>query len=303
VLDLNELVAEIRRMMTRLIGEDIDVRFSPGEGLWHVNADPGQLQQVIVNLAVNARDAMPQGGRLTIETRNARYDQPFVENRAKVPSGEYVMLSVTDSGIGMDDATRERLFEPFFTTKDPGKGTGLGLATVYGIVKQTGGFIFAQSRPGAGASFRMLLPRVDAPLHAPPPEPSRDQAATGHEFVLIVEDEHDVRELLREYLAAQGYDVLSAASGNEGIEVCRARGVAPAVLVTDVVMPGMNGRVLADQLRVVHPDLNVLYMSGHTDDTLVRHGSLPTGTHFLQKPFVLAALAKKIREMIDSAAG
>jgi CheY-like chemotaxis protein len=299
VLDLNEVVAEIRRMVTRLIGEDIDVRFSPGAELWHVSADSGQLQQVIVNLAVNARDAMPQGGCLTIETRNVRYDQPHVESRAKVPRGEYVLLSVTDTGVGMDDATHEHMYEPFFTTKDPGKGTGLGLATVYGIVKQSGGFIFSNSRPGAGTTFRMLLPRADTAMEPAHTELPRPQVVTGSETLLLVEDERDVRELLREFLAAKGYDVMCAGTGNEGIELCRTRAVKPDMLVTDIVMPGMNGRALADRLRAVYPGLKVLYMSGYTDDALVRDGPLPTGTHFLQKPFVLATLAKKVREIID----
>jgi two-component system cell cycle sensor histidine kinase/response regulator CckA len=275
------------------------VRFHPGEGLWHVYGDLGQLQQVIVNVAVNARDAMPHGGCLTIETRNIRYDRSFVDNVAKVPAGDYVLLSARDTGVGMDDATRERLFEPFFTTKDPGKGTGLGLAMVYGIVKQSGGFIFADSRPGEGTTFRMLLPRAHEALKTAKAQPVRAQAATGHEIVLLVEDEDHVRELLCEYLAAQGYDVLSAATGDAGVDLCRTRGLAPAVLVTDIVMPGMNGRALAEQMRTAYPELKVLYMSGYTD-TLVRHGPLPSGTHFLQKPFVLATLAKKIREMVDS---
>jgi two-component system cell cycle sensor histidine kinase/response regulator CckA len=303
VLDLSVVVAEIHSMLTRLIGEDIEVCFRLEEGLWHVNADSGQLQQVIVNLAVNARDAMPRGGRLTIEARNATIDEPYIESGASVPAGEFVLLCVIDTGVGINAATRNRLFEPFFTTKGPGKGTGLGLATAYGIVKQNGGFIFAHSAPGTGTIFRVLLPRASGALEPVRQEPLPAQATTGLETVLLVEDEREVRELLCEYLEALGYDVLSAANGYDGVELCRARGEAPAVLITDIVMPGMSGRDLADLLRTSYPDLRVLFMSGYTDDALVRRGTLPGGTDFLQKPLMLSALAKKIREMVDSPVG
>jgi two-component system cell cycle sensor histidine kinase/response regulator CckA len=302
VLDLSEVVAEIQSMLTRLIGDDIEVCLELEDGLWHVNADSGQLQQVIVNLAVNARDAMPRGGRLTIAARNASHDEPYVESGARVPAGDFVLLSVIDTGVGIDAAARERLFEPFFTTKGPGKGTGLGLATAYGIVKQNGGFIFADSGLGAGTTFRVLLPRAHGALESRQ-APLPVQAAIGIETVLLVEDEREVRELLREYLQALGYEVLSAANGHDGVEMCRSLGKAPAVVVTDIVMPGMSGRDLADLLRVSYPELRVLYMSGYTDDALVRRGTLPAGTHFLQKPLLLGALARKIRELIDSPVG
>jgi two-component system, cell cycle sensor histidine kinase and response regulator CckA len=220
-----------------------------------------------------------------------------------VAAGEYVLLSVTDNGVGMDEATRRRLYEPFFTTKDQGKGTGLGLATSYGIVKQNNGFIFADSRPGAGTTFRILLPRMVGELEVAPADTVRAHVAAGKETVLLVEDELNVRELLREYLVGQGYEVLSAASGYDAVELCCTRDVPPTVLVTDIVMSGMNGRVLAEQLRVLYPDLRVLCMSGYTDDALVRRGVLPSGTEFLQKPFLLADLAKKIREMVDASIG
>jgi two-component system, cell cycle sensor histidine kinase and response regulator CckA len=301
LLDLNDVVAEIRNMLSRLIREDIQVRVIPQAALWYVKGDPGQLQQVIVNLAVNARDAMPQGGRLTIKTRTVRYDQAFLESGARVPAGEYVVLSVIDTGIGMDEATRERMYEPFFTTKALGEGTGLGLATAYGIVKQSGGFIFAESRHGEGTTVRVLLPRAHGVLAAAAPVAPRNRAAIGTETVLLVEDEKELRELLREYLVARGYDVLSAATGQEGIALCRTRTDVPAVLVTDIVMPEMNGRILAERLRISYPHLKVMYISGYADHTLVPRESLPPGTHFLQKPFVLASLAQRIREIIDTA--
>jgi two-component system cell cycle sensor histidine kinase/response regulator CckA len=301
LLDLAEVVAEIRAMLTPLIGEDIDVRVSSEAGHWYVIGDVGQLQQVIINLALNARDAMPQGGTLTIETGALSYDRPHREGRATVPAGEYVVLSVIDTGIGMDEATRARIYEPFFTTKNPGQGTGLGLAMVYGIVKQSDGFIFAESRPGAGTVVRVMLPRAQGTPAAVVPVAPRPRAVSGNESVLIVEDEKEVRDLLCEYLVARGYAVLSAANGREAVELCRTRSEAPLVLVTDIVMPGMNGRVLAEQLRQFIPFLKVLFISGYTDDALVQRGSLPAGTHFLQKPFQLASLAQKIREMVDGA--
>jgi PAS domain S-box-containing protein len=300
VLDLNEVITEIRRMLIRLIGEDIDVLFRAGDDLWRVMGDQGQLEQVIVNLAVNARDAMPQGGRLTIETANHRFHEPFVENHVKIPMGDYVLLTVTDTGVGMNESTLERLYEPFFTTKMRGEGTGLGLSTVYGIVKQSGGYIFADSSRGAGTCFRVLLPRTEGALVPAFAQPRPDQSAAGREALLIVEDEPDVRELLREYLAALGYDVLTAASGDECIGLCRTHATTPAVLVSDIVMPGMNGRDLAERLRTEYPDLRVLFMSGYSDNALVRQARLAPGTHFLQKPFKLLALAKRIREMIDT---
>ena len=302
VLNVNETIGEIRRMMTRLIGEHIDVRFVPGQDLWHVSADPGQLQQVIVNLTVNARDAMSEGGRLTIETRNIQFAQDHVERGAKVPAGDYVEICVEDTGTGMEAATIERLFEPFFTTKDAGKGTGLGLATVYGIVKQSDGFVFVDSAPGAGTTFWILLPRADAPVTAMSPADTLRGASTGgQETVLLVEDEDDVRELIHDYLEGQGYTVLSASTGEEGIALLHDVSDPPALLISDIVMPGMNGRVLSDHLRATYPHLKVLYVSGYTDDGHVRHSPLPQGTHFLQKPFALSTLATKIRDIVDAA--
>jgi PAS domain S-box-containing protein len=302
VLDVNDTIAEIRRMMTRLIGEHIDLRFTPAANLWHVSVDPGQLQQVIVNLAVNARDAMAEGGRLTIETRNVAFAHSHARSGAQVPAGDYVEISVGDTGVGMDTSTLDRLFEPFFTTKEPGKGTGLGLATVYGIVKQSGGFVFVDSAPGEGSRFWILLPRANAPLTRVQADALRVECSGGQETVLLVEDEHDVRELIRDYLESRGYTVLSASSGEEGVALLHECREAPSLLISDIVMPGMNGRVLSDQLRVSYPALKVLYVSGYTDDALVRHSPLPLGTHFLQKPFALATLAAKIRDIVDEVA-
>jgi two-component system cell cycle sensor histidine kinase/response regulator CckA len=300
VLDVNDTIAEIRDMMTRLIGEHIDVRFTPEAKLWHVCADPGQLQQVIVNLSVNARDAMPEGGRVTIATRNLQFPLGHIERGVRVPAGDYVEISVSDTGTGMDASTRERLFEPFFTTKEAGKGTGLGLATVYGIVKQNGGFVFVDSMPHHGSTFWMLLPRADAPLTAVPADAPRQKASGGTETVLLVEDEDDVRELIREYLQSQGYKVVSASSGEEGVGLVRELRAAPSLLISDIVMPGMNGRVLSEQLRASYPGLKVLYVSGYTDDVLITHAALPQGTHFLQKPFALSTLATTIRTIVDA---
>ena len=302
VLDLNGVITEIRRMLIRLIGEDIEVQFEAGRGLWRVTGDQSQLEQVIVNLAVNARDAMPQGGRLRIETANHRFCEPFTENGAKMPVGDYVLLTVTDTGVGMNEATLDRLYEPFFTTKGQGQGAGLGLATVYGIVKQTGGYIFADSARGVGTSFRVLLPRTRDALTPAFADRPPDQSVAGEEVLLIVEDEHDVRELLREYLAGLGYHVLTAASGDEGLELCRVRGTAPAVLVSDIIMPGMNGPELGERLRTLYPELKVLFVSGYTDNSLVRQARQARGTHFLQKPFKLLDLAKQIRELIGTPA-
>jgi two-component system cell cycle sensor histidine kinase/response regulator CckA len=271
----------------------------PGAAVWHVRADPWQLQQVMVNLVVNSRDSMVGGGRLTIRTQNLRFAQPHLERGASVPPGDYMEISVGDTGAGMTKQTLERLFEPFFTTKEVGKGTGLGLATVYGIVKQNDGFVFVDSEPGAGSTFRILLPRADAPVTAVPADVPRSDASGAHGTVLLVEDEDDVRELIGGYLTSQGYSVVSANSGEDAVERFRECPDAPSLLISDIIMPGMNGRVLSDRLRVSYPELKVLYVSGYTDDALTPNSPLPHGTYFLQKPFALSALASKIRDIVD----
>ncbi|MGE0862578.1 MAG: PAS domain S-box protein [Vicinamibacterales bacterium] len=299
VLDLNDVVADIKVMTTRLIGEDIHVAFRPGRDLWAVTADGGQIQQVVLNLAVNARDAMPNGGDLTIETRNVTLDGQYVQHHSQVPAGDYVMVSVSDTGVGMDPETLAHIFEPFFTTKEIGKGTGLGLATVYGIVRQSNGFVWVYSELGLGTTFKIYLPRARERPAVPPPV-VREEVGPGSETVLLVEDESDLREILEQYLSSRGYTVISAGDGHACLAACEGRSPLPPLLITDVVMPGMSGRTLADKLRASNPAIKVLYLSGYTDDAVLRHGILPTDTHFLQKPFALHELASKVRHILDA---
>jgi two-component system cell cycle sensor histidine kinase/response regulator CckA len=300
ILDANDAIADIHRMLTRLIGENIKIQLVPTIGIWHVRADPGQLQQILVDLVVNARDSMPDGGHLTIRTRNLQLAQPHVERGASVPPGDYVEITVGDTSAGMSQLTLERLFEPFYSTREQRKGAGLGLATVYGIVKQNDGFVFAESDPGNGSTFRILLPRADAPVTAGPREGSRHASSGARGPVLLVEDEDEVRELIGAYLKRQGYTVVAASSGEEAVDRMRGQTEPPILLISDIVMPGMNGRVLSDRLRLSYPGLKVLFVSGYTDDALVSNGSLPAGTHFLQKPFALSALASRVRDLVDA---
>lgn len=298
VLDLNDIVAGIERMLRRLIGEDIDLATRLQPDLGHVRADPGQVEQVLLNLAVNARDAMPRGGKLTIETRDAELDSAYTRGHPEVPPGRYVLMAVSDTGCGMTPEVKARIFEPFFTTKGPGKGTGLGLATVYGIVKQSGGSVEVYSEPDNGTAFKVYLPRVDLPVTAgksqPPLSPPR-----GTETILVAEDDRGVRGLTCHVLRSSGYTVLEAADGEDAL---RAAGRYPGpihLLLTDVVMPGMNGRELAERLHVTRPHVRVLYLSGYTDDAIVRHGVLEERAEFLQKPFTPLALTSRIRKILD----
>jgi len=300
VLDLNGVVAGVDNMLRRLIGADVELRTALGPVLGAVRADPGQLEQVIMNLVVNARDAMPRGGKLTIETANAELDESYALEHPSVVAGPYVMLAVSDSGVGMDAATQARIFEPFFTTKEKGKGTGLGLATVYGIVKQSGGNIWLYSEPGRGTTFKIYLPRVDQPPEQPAAAPAPRAAPRGSETVLLVEDDEAVRALARKMLAAHGYTVLAAASGAEALKLAADHTGPIHLLVTDVVLPGMSGRELATRFQSVRPGLKVLYTSGYTDDAVVHHGVLDPGIAFLQKPFTSGTLARKVRETLDS---
>jgi PAS domain S-box-containing protein len=298
LLDLNEILAGMHAMLERLLGETIQLVTVPGEGLGRVKADPSQIEQVIMNLAVNARDAMPDGGRLTVETCNAGFDETAVRLEGAGTPGRYVVLSVTDTGVGMDPETRARLFEPFFTTKELGKGTGLGLSTVYGIVKQSGGHIWVYSEVRRGTTFKICFPQAgetaEQPESAPPTEVAR-----GAETVLLVEDAQRVREVVREILEMSGYRVLPAGLGPDAIELARQHAGPIQLLITDVVMPQMSGRELAQRLTALRPDLRVLYMSGYTDDAIVRHGVLAEGMPFLSKPFTPEALAAKVREVLD----
>jgi PAS domain S-box-containing protein len=298
VLDLNGVVANMDRMLQRLIGEDVELRTVLTTGLGAVRADPGQLEQVIVNLAVNARDAMPGGGKLTIETMNVALEEAYLAAHTVVAPGSYVMLAVSDNGAGMDAATQAQVFEPFFTTKIKGQGTGLGLATVYGIVKQSGGYIWVYSEPGRGTTFKVYLPRVDAPVDTPGPDPVVTASLRGSETILLVEDQEEVRNLIRRILAGRGYHMLVAAGGPEALRLTVQHAGTIDLLVTDVVMPGMSGREVALLLAPAHPKMKALYLSGYTDESIVRHGMLEAGLAFLQKPFSAEALARKVREVL-----
>ena len=298
VVDPNDLIQNASSLLKRLIGEDIELVCVPAADLGRVHVDPGQLEQVIVNLVVNARDAMPRGGRVTIETANVVLDAGYAAQHVGVAPGPYVQLAVSDTGFGMDRATQARIFEPFFTTKGPGKGTGLGLATVYGIVKQSGGHIRVYSEPGAGTVFRIYLPRTDAVVDT---QASVDATLPqGQETVLLVEDEAEVRHFAREVLERAGYTVLEATSVDDAILISERHLGLINVLLTDVVMPGMSGRALGEIIATSRPEAKVLYMSGYTDDAMIRHGVLQAGIQFLEKPFTPQALAVKLREVLDS---
>ena len=297
VVDVNTVISDMERLLRPLIGENIGLitRLSPDAG--RTRADAGQLEQVIMNLVVNAKDAMPEGGKITVQSSEVTVRQNFREHRFIQP-GRYVVLSVSDTGHGMDKETQSRIFEPFFTTKEKGKGTGLGLSTVYGIVKQSGGYVFPQSEPGAGTTFYIYLPRVEESPEEMAPPKSQENEKGGCETVLLVEDEASVRELVRETLAARGYKVLEAENGESGLRVAEAHGDGIDILITDVVMPGMGGRELAKRLLQIRPNLAVLYLSGYTEDTILHQGVLGPGTAFLQKPFTLQNLARKVREVL-----
>ncbi len=301
VVDLNAIMAALHKMLQRLLGETIHLVTVPGPNLASVKADPGQIEQVIMNLAVNARDAMPDGGQLTIETGQIELDAATARQHGEALPGSYVMLAVTDTGSGMDEATRSRLFEPFFTTKEQGKGTGLGLSTVYGIVKQSGGHIWVYSEPARGTTFKICLPAVAAEPEDVVDAPAIvETPAARAETVLLVEDAARVREVVREILEMSGYRILEARHGAEAIEISERHDGPIHLLVTDVVMPHMSGRELAQHLAPLRPDMRVLYMSGYTDDAIVRHGVLEAGTAFLSKPFTPDALAAKVREVLDA---
>jgi PAS domain S-box-containing protein len=300
LLDLNVVVAEMDRMLRRLIGEHITLVSVPAPDLARVRADPSQLEQVLVNLVVNARDAMPEGGRLTIETANVDLDAAYAQEHLGAAPGAYAMLAVTDTGTGMDVTVRAHLFEPFFTTKEVGKGTGLGLATVYGIVKQSGGHISVYTEVGQGTSFKVYLPRVGAPDQPSAPVPARPAATRGSETVLVVEDEPAVLALTCRVLEAEGYTVLCASDGTDALRLVERHGGAIHLLLTDIVMPGMSGRELAEQLAVRRAGIRILYMSGYPGDAAVHHGTLVRGSAFLQKPFTPEGLCRRVRDVLDA---
>jgi PAS domain S-box-containing protein len=300
VLNLNTLVSDMEKMLPRLLGEDVAVSLELEPILANIKADQSQIEQVILNLAVNARDAMPNGGRLRIHTANAELDGRFTRSHPGSRSGSYALLTVSDTGTGMDAATLTHIFEPFFTTKERGKGTGLGLATVYGIVKQSEGYIWVDSAPGKGTSFEIYLPRIEEQTPDQEGRTASGKTLRGSERILLVEDAEPLRKLAQNFLEGGGYHVLSAGSGEDALQIASRQGGTLDLLLTDVVMPGMNGRVLAEQLLLKHPEIKVLYISGYTDSFIADHGVLEPGTHLLHKPFGEEDLLLKVREILDA---
>jgi PAS domain S-box-containing protein len=300
VIEVNKLVGDLEKMLRRLLGEDVELttRLAPTTG--RVKADPGQLEQVIMNLAVNARDAMPTGGKLTLETGNMDLDESYATDHYPARAGPFVMLAVSDTGIGMSEETQAHMFEPFFTTKEKGKGTGLGLATVYGIIKQSGGFVWVYSELGHGTTFKLYLPRVqELAERASEPAQAPARPARGTETVLVVEDEAPVRSIARQVLERHGYTVLEAPSAEAALDLVTRYSGTIHLLLTDVVMPGLNGRELATKLASLRPDARVIFMSGYTDDAVTRHGVLEPGSAYVQKPFTPDAIARRVREVLD----
>jgi PAS domain S-box-containing protein len=299
ILDLNAIVIETEKLLGRLIGEHIEFFSALHPALGHVRVDPVQVEQVLVNLVLNARDAMPQGGKLTIETANVELGEGFRTRHAIVPAGNYVVLSVTDNGCGMDEETQSRIFEPFYTTKELGKGTGLGLATVYGIVKQSGGFIWVYSEPRQGTTFKVYLPRVDSAALPLPSVNIQAEIRKGTETILLVENAEPLRTLAKEFLKGGGYAVLEAENGKDALRIASAFGGAIHLLLTDVIMPGMGGKQLAIQLSGLRPSTKILYMSGYPNDGIVQSGILATGVVLLEKPFTREILLRRVRQVLD----
>ena len=301
VVNLNMILADVEKLLRRVIGEDIELEFQTETKLRNIQADPGQLEQVIVNLAINARDAMPGGGKLTITTANLDLDEAYADRRAVVKPGHYVQVIVSDTGCGMDEQTQSRIFEPFFTTKEQGKGAGLGLATVYGIVKQSGGYIWVYSEAGHGTAFKIYLPMVEASAESPRYVEQNEESPRGSETILLVEDDASLREVTCDFLQSSGYIVIPAGSPEEAVHLAEWHKGPIDFLLTDVIMPKMNGRELAARLNKTRPEMRVLYVSGYTDG-IVRdgvHAALEEGLAFLQKPYTRHALNRKVREILD----
>jgi len=301
VVGLNELLSGMEKMLGRLIGENIELVTILEPALWPVKADPGQIEQVIMNLTINSRDAMPKGGKLIIETANVDLNRNYFRNHGikEEQPGPYVMLAVSDTGIGMDKETREHIFDPFYTTKETGKGTGLGLSTIYGVVRQSNGFVWVYSEPGRGSTFKVYLPRAEENVGAEEQERIPVGEPGGSETVLIVEDNDSLRRLARTVLKQKGYKVLEAENGEEALRVSNEHEGAIDLLVTDVVMPKKSGRETAERLQQIYPRMKVIYMSGYTDNAIVQHGVLEPGLNFIEKPFSPADLARKVREVLD----
>jgi signal transduction histidine kinase len=300
-VDLNELLTGMQGMLSRILGEDIRIEFHLGSGVGRIRTDPGQIEQVILNLVVNARDAMPYGGKLIFETCNMDLDKNFAQSHPGVTPGPYVLLTVTDTGLGMTPEIQERIFEPFFTTKELGKGTGLGLSTIYGIIKQCGGNIWVHSELSKGTTFEIYLPRIEESDGFPVGEEPLEPRPLGKETVLVVEDEQEVGRIIKRSLEALGYQVLLAGGGQEALRLIE--GTEPSrirLLITDVVMPGMSGRELSDRLTALYPHLKVIFMSGYTDDAVIRHGVSSQEMNFIQKPFSLNTLAGKVRWVLEA---
>ncbi len=299
ILDLNELILNTDKMLRRLIGEDIDFVTIPTDQVWKVKADPGQLEQVLINLAVNARDALPRGGILTIETKNVILDEDYTSRHLDAHPGSYVMIAVSDNGIGMSREIIEKIFDPFFTTKEKGKGTGLGLSTVLGIIKQSGGFVYVYSEPEKGTSVKIYLPRVEEEMVSGDPKLPDILSVEGKETILLIEDEDMVRRIVKRAILDHGYRILETRDGEEAITISQQHFGKIDLMITDVILPKMSGRELADQLALTRPEMSILYMSGYTDNAIVHHGMLDQGIHFIQKPFSTDEFLKKIRKILD----